>query len=190
MIKYKSNNQDCLFHRIPFHSQAPKKVYCLVEIPKGSTNKYEYDSKFGTFRLDRVLYEAVFFPSEYGIIPGTWSVKDKDPLDIMVLSSYPTFPGCALSCRPIGVLRMTDSGETDNKIIAVPSHDPRFSEIKNLDDLSAHQKKEIANFWENYSELQPNKKIKIDGWSNREIAWEIIEKSRKNYQKKFKEKSQ
>ena len=176
---------DCLFHQIPFHSKAPKIVYCLVEIPKGSTNKYEYDLDLCVFRLDRVLYEAVFFPTEYGIIPGAWSEKDDDPLDIMVFSSFPTFPGCILACRPIGVLKMIDSGEQDNKIIAVPCHDPRFEEVKSLDDLNSHSKKEIKNFWENYSELQPGKKIKIEGWGEKKTAWQLIKKAREGYRKKF-----
>lgn len=170
------------FHQLPAGPNPPKEVYCLVEIPKGSSNKYEYDEKIGAFKLDRVLYGAVFFPTEYGIIPQAWSKEDDDPLDIMVLSSFSTFPGCILTCRPIGVLRMIDSGKQDNKILAVPTNDPRFEKIDNLSDLSPHHKKEIANFWENYAELQPNKKIKIQGWSGKEIAWEIIDKAVKSYQ--------
>jgi len=178
-------DKDNIFHQLPIGPNPPKDVYCIVEIPKGSSNKYEYDEELGVFKLDRVLYGAVFFPTEYGIIPQTWSEKDNDPLDIMVLSSFSTFPGCILRCRPIGILRMVDSGEQDNKIIAVSTTDPRLSNIQNLSDLPPHLKKEIANFWENYSELQPNKKIKIQGWSNKETAWEIIKKANKNYQKKF-----
>lgn len=177
-------SQNNLFHQIPAGPKPPKVVNCLVEIPKGSTNKYEYDKKFNAFRLDRVLYEAVFYPTEYGIIPGTWE-DDNDPLDVMVFSTFPTFPGCVLACRPIGALRLIDSGKQDNKIIAVPCHDPRFEEIKELTDLPAHYKKEIKNFWENYSELQLEKKIKIEGWSSREVAWEMIKKAIKHYQKKF-----
>lgn len=161
----------------------PFEVHCLVEIPKGGTNKYEYDQKLGVFRLDRVLYNAVFYPTEYGIIPQTGQ-QDGDPLDIMVLSSFSTFPGCLLVCRPIGMLRLTDTNEKDNKVIAVPSDDPRFNEVKELDDLHRHLKKEIANFWENYSELQPNKKIKIDGWSGREVAYQQIRQAIDYYRQK------
>ena len=177
--------KNCLLHRIPAGPNPPKKVYCLVEIPKGSTNKYEYDKNLGVFHLDRVLYEAVFFPTEYGIIPQTWNKQDDDPLDIMVFSSFPTFPGCLLVCRPIGVLRMVDSGEQDDKIIAVPSDDPRFEEIKKLSDLAPHLKKEVKNFWENYAKLQPNKKIKVKSWGGKETAWRIIEKGIKNYEQKY-----
>jgi len=163
-----------LLNDIPPGKNPPHEVNCIVEIPKGGTNKYEYDVEMNIFRLDRVLYEAVFYPTEYGFIPQTINESDGDPLDVMILSTFATFPGCLVSCRPIGVLRMIDSGEDDYKIIAVPADDPRFEEIKELDDLTTHAKKEIRNFWENYAELQPNKKIKVDGWSGKEKAHELI----------------
>jgi inorganic pyrophosphatase len=112
-------------------------------------------------------------------------MKDKDPLDIMILSSFSTFPGCVINCRPIGMIRLTDTGEEDNKIIAVSTDDPRFSEIKDIYDISEHNKKELENFWENYSELQPNKKIKINGWSEKKATLEEIKKAIENYKKKF-----
>lgn len=175
-----------LVHRLPAGKNPPYEVNCLVEIPKGCTNKYEYDKNTGAFVLDRVLYEAVFYPTEYGIIPKTLNIQDGDPLDVMVLSTFPTFPGCVISCRPIGVLRLNDSGEEDNKIIAVPADDPRFEEIKDLNDLPVHTKKEIKNFWENYAELQPDKKIRIDGWSGRQTAHQLIKTAIKTYQKQSK----
>jgi len=132
---------------LPAGDNPPFEINCVVEIPKGSSNKYEYHHKLNVFHLDRALYEAVFYPAEYGFIPQTFNKQDGDPLDIMVLSTFPTFPGCLLSCRPIGVLRLIDSGEEDDKIIAVPAHDPRFEEIKELNDLSTHAKKEIKNFF-------------------------------------------
>lgn len=178
--------QGNLFHQVPAGAKVPKEINCLVEIPKGSTNKYEYNNEMGAFRLDRVLYEAVFFPTEYGIIPQSWNPKDADPQDIMVLSTFPTFPGCVIACRPIGVIRLNDTGEEDNKIIAVPCDDPRFAEINEMADLSPHFKKEIQNFWENYAELQPDKKIKIEGWSGREQAEKIVKEAVENYQKEFK----
>ena len=169
-----------LVKALPSGKNPPHEVYCLVEIPKGCSNKYEYHPKLNLFLLDRVLYEAVFYPTEYGIIPQTLT-GDNDPLDIMVFSTFPTFPGCLLSCRPIGVLKMIDSGERDDKIIAVPSGDPRFKEIQKLSDLSAHFKKEIKNFWENYAELQPNKRIKVEGWGGRKTAKRLISQAIKNY---------
>lgn len=180
-------NTKTIFDIIPPGPNPPKEVFCLVEIPKGSSNKFEYNREYGVFFLDRVLYGAVYFPTEYGIIPQTWS-EDEDPLDVMVFSSFHTFPGCLLTCRPIGTLRMIDSGEQDNKIIAVPSKDPRFEKVQDLADIAPHLKKEIKNFWENYSELQPGKKIKVEGWSGKEAAWEIITSAVKNYQEKFNQK--
>jgi len=177
-------NKNSLVHHLPVGKNPPDEINCLVEIPKGSTNKYEYDENTGVFRLDRVLYEAVFYPTEYGIIPQTLNKEDGDPLDVMVLSTFPTFPGCVISCRPIGVLRLDDSGEEDDKIIAVPADDPRFTEIKDLNDLPVHTKKEVKNFWENYVELQPDKKIKIVGWSGKEKAHEIIKAAARNFQEK------
>ncbi len=172
--------------QLPLGKNPPFEINCFVEIPKGCTNKYEYDKKNHVFRLDRVLYEAVYYPAEYGFIPHTFNKEDGDPLDIMVLSTFPTFPGCLISCKPIGVLRMIDSKEEDYKIIAIPANDPRFEEINDLEDLSSHTKKIIKNFWENYVELQPNKKIKIEGWSGKEKAYEIIKKAIDNYKKKNK----
>lgn len=174
-----------LVHLLPTGEKPPREVNCLVEIPKGATNKYEYDKEYGVFKLDRVLYEAVFYPAEYGVIPQTLE-DDGDPLDAMVLSTFPTFPGCVISCRPIGALRLNDSGEVDNKIIAVPADDPRFEEINDLEDLRSHTKKEIKNFWGNYAELQPDKKIKIEGWNGKEKARELITAAIKAYQKNLK----
>jgi inorganic pyrophosphatase len=172
-----------LIENLPAGKNPPYEIYCLVEIPKGGTNKYEYDHQLGVFKLDRVLYEAVFYPTEYGIIPQTLNEQDGDPLDIMVLSTFPTFPGCLINCRPIGAIRLTDTRQADDKIIAVPATDPRFEEVKDLNDLPHHTKKEIRNFWENYVELQPNKKIKIEGWSGKEKAHELIKSAIQNFQK-------
>ncbi|MBU1127401.1 inorganic diphosphatase, partial [Patescibacteria group bacterium] len=174
-----------LFHIVPKGDRFPSEVNCIVEIAKGGKNKYEYDHHAGFFKLDRVLYEAVYYPTEYGIIPQTWNTKDEDPLDVMVLSSFSTFPGCVISCKPIGMIKIDDTGEEDNKIIAVPADDPRFSDIKDLDDMPAHSKKEIENFWTNYSELQPDKKIIIKGWSEKKAALEEIRVAAENYKRKF-----
>lgn len=157
-------------------------VYCLVEIPRGSTNKYEYEEKLGIFVLDRVLHEAMFYPTEYGIIPQAWNRQDQDPLDVMVVTTFSTFPGCVIAVRPIGAIRMLDSGKEDHKIIAVPEGDPRFDQVKRLKDLGEHFKKEIRDFWKHYAELEPEKKIKIQGWSGRRKAHEIIKTAIESYQ--------
>ncbi len=173
-----------LLHSLPIGPNPPKEVFCVVEIPTGCTNKYEYDREHGVFKLDRVLYEAVFYPTEYGFIPQTWD-DDNDPLDIMVPVTFPTFSGCVITARPVGVLKVIDTGEEDSKIIAVPKDEPRLANIKDLSDFDPHFKKEVENFWENYAELQPNKKIKIVGWGKAKAAFEIIEKTSKIYQEKF-----
>jgi inorganic pyrophosphatase len=177
-------NKNNLIFQMPLGKNPPFEVNCVVEVPKGGTNKYEYDEEVGAFKLDRALYEAVFFPAEYGFIPQTLNEKDGDPLDVMVLATFPTFPGCLVSCRPIGILRLVDSGEEDDKIIAVSANDPRFEEIKELEDLPIHIRKEIKNFFENYAELQTNKKIKIDGWSGKDKAHELIKQAKKDFQEK------
>lgn len=170
---------------LPPGPNPPKEVYCLVEIPRGCTNKYEYHKKLGVFILDRVLYESVFYPCEYGVIPQTLT-DDGDPLDIMVLSTFPTFPGCFVVSRPIGALRLLDSGRKDDKIIAVPRDDPRFDHIENLEDLTPHFKKEIRNFWENYAELQRGKEIKVIGWREVKSAYQLINDAIKKYKKQRK----
>lgn len=174
-----------LLHSLPVGPNPPKEVYCVVEIPTGGSNKYEYSREHGVFILDRVLYEAVFYPTEYGFIPQTWD-DDNDPLDIMVTLTFPTFPGCVIIARPVGVLKVEDTGKQDSKIIAVPRDDPRFAHIKDLSDFDPHFQKEVENFWQNYAELQESKKIKILGWSKAKAAREMIKKASKIYQEKFK----
>lgn len=171
---------------LPPGPNPPDEVYCLVEIPKGANNKYEYNKKLSVFTLDRVLYSAVFYPTEYGFIPGTW-FKDKDPLDIMVVCSTSTFPGCLIKAKPIGALELQDTGEKDTKIIAVASDDPDSAHIKSLKDIH-HLKKEIKNFWENYAELEPKKKIKILGWKRKKAAKKIIQQAIKSFEQNFPKK--
>jgi len=177
---------DNLFHRLPPGPNPPEKIYCVVEIPRGGTNKYEYDKNLGVFKLDRTLYSSVFYPTKYGFIPQTWA-QDNDPLDIMVVCTFSTFPGCLLETRPVGVLLMNDSGYLDEKIIAVAANDPRFKNVVSLNDLSSHFKKEVQNFWESYVTLQPGKEISIKGWGGRDKAKVIIEKAIKDYSQNFAE---
>lgn len=159
----------------------PETVYCKVEIPRGGTNKYEYDHENDAFVLDRVLHSTVFYPTEYGFIPETLA-EDGDPLDIMVISTFSTFPGCLVRARVIGALNISDTGEQDTKIISIAPDDPRMEHIKTLEDLAPHFKKEIVDFWENYAKLQDDKEIKIGDWINREKAYQIINEAikRKN----------
>src|SRR5713101_4283059 len=128
-------------------------VEVIIEIPRGSRNKYEYDHDRGIFRLDRVLYSSVHYPTDYGFIAHTLS-GDGDPLDVLLVVEEPTFPGCHVRARPIGTLTMVDEKGVDEKILAAPVDDPRFAGIQVLDDLPAHWLREIATFFRTYKELQ------------------------------------
>jgi len=153
------------------------KINVFIEIPKGSCNKYELDKETNKIVLDRTLYSSVHFPFEYGFIEDTLS-EDGDPLDVVVLSTNPTFPGCVVPAKVIGLLNMEDESGIDYKIIVVPDDkiDPRFKEINNVSDLPEHQIKEIQEFFEIYKRLEPNKWVKVVGFESKEKAEEIIEK--------------
>lgn len=151
-------------------------VEAFVEIPKGSQNKYEYDLKRGIFYLDRVLYGSIHYPAEYGFIPHTLA-EDGDPLDILVLSNIPTFPGCLLEARVLGALEMADDKGRDVKILAALEKDPRFNEMQSLDDVPVHILKEIEHFFRIYKELE-GKQTAVDGWRDLEFAIRVIEESK------------
>lgn len=165
-------------------------VNMLVEIPKGSYNKYEYITEANVIKLDRVLFEMLPYPIEYGLIPQTYD-EDNDLLDIMSLVTYPTFPGCLIAVRPIGVMYMNDSGEIDDKILAVPADDFRFKHIKTYKDLPQITIDEIQFFWEHYKDLQfkykgqTDKKVVIDRWGDENEAKQVIEKCQAAYKTKF-----
>ncbi|MEI6887344.1 MAG: inorganic diphosphatase [bacterium] len=178
-----------LQHTLPTHDENGN-VNMLVEIPQGSINKYEYVTEAGVIKLDRVLYEMIPYPIEYGLIPQTWD-EDGDLLDVMCLITYPTFSGCLISGRVIGVMKMNDGGEVDDKIVVVPADDMRFNHIKSIEDVSKGRKDEIQFFWEHYKKLQydykgtPEKKTRVDGWFGVEEAVKVIEKCQKSYLKKY-----
>ncbi len=173
-----------LFKDIPAGENPPEQINIVIDIPKGSGNKYEYEEDKGYFKLDRTLYSPMFFPFEYGFIPQTIS-EDGDSLDVVLLTTYPTFSGCVISARPIGVLLMEDEAGIDNKIVAVPSEkvDPRFGEIQKTEDLGEHLKKEIETFFADYKKLEKEKYkfVKIKGWKGTEKAKEIIKKAVEKY---------
>lgn len=156
------------------------KLNIFIENPKGSSNKYELDKESGKIMLDRALYSSVYWPFEYGFIENTLS-EDGDPLDAVVLVNEPTFPGCVIPCKIIGMLDMEDESGIDYKIIAVPDDkiDPRFKHINSIDDLPEHQKKELQEFFETYKRLEPNKWVKVVGFKSKEEAEAIIEKCKK-----------
>jgi len=155
-------------------------VQALIEIPLGSQNKYETDPVTGRITLDRVLYAAMIYPAEYGILENTLA-PDGDPLDILVISNHPSFPGCMVPARVLGYLSMVDNGKLDYKLISVVDCDPRYADIHDLKDLSPFVLKEIANFFANYKVLQ-DVKVEVGEYYGKEDAIRVIEACRQRYQ--------
>lgn len=141
----------------------------IVEIPQGSRNKYEMDHSLGRIRLSRMLFTSTRYPVDYGFIPDTLA-EDGDPLDIMVLLGDPTFPGCSIKVRPVGLFWMTDENGPDAKILSIPARDPRFADIRELRHVHEHLLAEIRHFFEVYKELEPGKGTDIRGWQDRSSA--------------------
>ncbi len=154
-------------------------VEVFVEIPRGSRNKYEYDKARRVFVLDRVLYSSVHYPTDYGFIPETLGA-DGDPLDALVIVNEPTFPGCVIPARPIGLLDMCDDKGDDEKVLAVPLGDPRFESVLALTDISSHWLREIENFFRTYKTLE-DRLTDVRGWRDATTAWEIIERYRESF---------
>jgi inorganic pyrophosphatase len=145
----------------------------LIEIPKGSRNKYEYDFVLHKIRFDRMLFSSMMYPGDYGFIPETLAL-DKDPLDVLVLGSEPTFPMCVMEVKAIGVFHMTDEKGPDEKIICVPVSDPIWNLLNDISDMNPHQVKEIEHFFQVYKDLE-EKKVDVGGWGNAEEAIKIYE---------------
>jgi len=146
----------------------------VIEIPKGSRNKYEIDHDNGRVYLDRVLFTSFVYPTDYGYFENTIGL-DGDPVDVLVLLDYPLFPGVGLKVRPVAVFNMTDDGGSDAKVIAVLEKDPRWSHIQDIDDIPEFTKKEIEHFFEHYKDLEPGKWVKTEGWQGRAEAEQIVE---------------
>lgn len=172
-----------LYKDISPSDNPPEEINVIIDIPKGCSNKYEYKEERGYFELDRVIYSPLFFPFEYGFIPQTLS-EDGDSLDVVLLTTFPTFSSCLIKARPVGVLLMEDEKGIDHKIVAVPLEkiDPHFKDIKDIKDLNEHLKEEIKVFFEDYKKLEKDKFVKIKGWENTDKAKEIIEKAIKKYE--------
>lgn len=169
-----------LWKGIPTGPSTPEVVYAVVEIPKGSRNKYEYDKDKEAFALDRVLYSPFHYPAEYGIIPQTlWD--DGDPMDILVLMDEATFPGCIIETRPIGVMRMIDGGDSDDKILGVPLNDPHFNDVKDIEDVPQALLNEIMHFFQDYKKLE-GKTTEVLRWDNAQEAYEAIKHSMELYE--------
>jgi inorganic pyrophosphatase len=171
-----------LFH--PWHEleagpDAPGRMNVVVEIPRGSRNKYELDKKTGLFKLDRLLYSAVHYPGDYGFFPQTYA-QDDDPLDAIVMTTVPTFPGCVIEVRPIGIFRMTDRDEMDEKVLCVPARDPLYDEYRGLGDVAPHYLKEVEHFFTVYKDLE-GVRVHPMGWEDETSARATIVEAMARY---------
>lgn len=152
----------------------------LIEIPKGSRNKYEYDFELKKIRFDRMLFSSMMYPGDYGFVPETLAL-DSDPLDVLVLGHEPTFPMCVMEVKPIGVFHMADEKGPDEKIVCVPISDPIWSLKEDISDLNPHRLDEITHFFQVYKDLE-EKKVDVGGWGNAEEARQIVKKCIQRYQ--------
>ena len=164
---------------LPIGDAAPDEVNAVIEIPRGQTNKYEYDKQLHVFRLDRNLYSPVHYPGDYGFIPSTLS-DDGDPLDVLVLVDAPGFTGCLMTVRPVGMLKMVDQGREDEKILAVGTNNPIFKDVREYKNLYPHLLREIEHFFSIYKELEA-KTTQIVGWFDADEARRIIVESQARY---------
>jgi inorganic pyrophosphatase len=153
-------------------------VEVTIEIPKGQRNKYEVDHANGRIRLDRMLFTSTRYPSDYGFIEETLA-DDDDPLDALVLLEEPTFPGCLITCRVIGMFRMRDEKGLDDKVLCVPATDPRWAHLQDIWDVPEFDRLEIQHFFEVYKELEPGKSVQGAAWADRAAAEAQVEASRK-----------
>jgi len=156
-----------------------KEMNVIVEIPKFSKNKYEIDKETGIIALDRVMHTAQDYPFDYGFVPQTL-FDDGDALDVVLLTTYPLAPGILVKARPVAIMEMTDGGERDDKVVAVPAEDPRFDNVHDLADLNPHFKKEMTHFFETYKKVQ-NKEVSVGEWLGADKAMEAFERSRQLY---------
>ena len=175
-----------LLHDITPGKNIPKEINVIVEIEKGSKNKYELDKETGLIKLDRVMYTSQDYPFDYGFVPQThW--HDGDPLDVVLLTTHPLVPGLLLTARPVGVLDMIDEGESDAKIIGVPVKDPRWNEVKDLSDVNPHTIEEIKHFFETYKQIQ-KKTVSIPTIRDAKSAMEVVLEGVELYKVEFKKK--
>ncbi|GIU69309.1 MAG: inorganic pyrophosphatase [Candidatus Woesearchaeota archaeon] len=175
------------WHDVESGEDVPEEVNVIIEVPKNSTLKYELDKRTGLIKLDRVLYSAVHYPGDYGFIPRTYW-EDKDPLDIIVLSNFPVYPLTIVRARPIGVIRLKDNNENDDKIVAVHARDPRFDRYRDITDVPEHVMAEIKHFFETYKQLQ-NKHVTVLSIENGAVARKIVMQGITLYKKNFNRKN-
>ena len=172
-----------LWHNLSAGPTPPDVLYAVVEVPKGSRNKYEYSKTAGIIKLDRVLYSPLHYPGDYGFIPQSY-YEDGDPLDVLIMMGEPTFPGCVIEVRPIAMLKLVDKGDNDDKILAVPSTDPQFDDLHDLADVSRHFPHEVEHFFKVYKQLE-GKPVESHGWVGAAEAKEAVLRSLQLYRDKF-----
>ena len=172
------------YDRIGPGSKAPDEINVVIEIPMGSSVKYEIDKETGVVFVDRFLYTAMVYPFNYGFVPGTLE-EDGDPVDVLVISSQPVHPGAVIKARPIGLLEMEDEEGPDSKVIAVPAEklDPSFANVRDVNDLPQAVREKMKHFFEHYKELEPGKWVRVTGWKGAEEARRKIAEAIERYRK-------
>lgn len=171
------------WHDVRIGKESPDVVNAIIEIPTNSRAKYELDKDSGLLKMDRVLYSSINYPANYGFIPRTYC-DDQDPLDILVLSQIDVVPMCIVQAKVIGVMRMLDEGEADDKIISVALHDMSVNHFNDISELPEHFIKLMRNFFEDYKKLE-NKAVKVEDFQSKAIAMDIVNQSITDYQQKF-----
>lgn len=172
-----------LWHDLEIGPDAPERIQVIIEIPSDTRNKYEFDHEKGIMRLNRVLASPLHYPADYGLIPQTIS-EDDDPLDVLVMIKEPTFPGCIVIARPIGLFRMRDQGASDDKVLAVADNDPLYLHYRQLDDVAKSFLDELTHFFTHYKDLE-GKRVEAEGWENRDAGLQAINEAHEAYLEKF-----
>jgi inorganic pyrophosphatase len=174
------------WHGVPYGEHAPRIVNACIEIPQGSRAKYEIDKDSGLLKLDRIIYSSFYYPCNYGFIPQTYG-DDKDPLDILVITSQPVQALCLMQAKVVGVMQMIDSGDADDKIIAVALNDPSVNHYNNIEELPKHFFDELRHFFEEYKKLE-NKMVTVEEFGDKATALKVIEDAIRLYNENFRNK--
>lgn len=172
-----------LWHNLSAGPDSPRTVYAVIEVPKGSRNKYEYSKAAGVIKLDRVLYSPLHYPGDYGFIPQSY-FEDGDPMDVLVMMTESTFPGCVIEARTLATLKMIDNGQPDYKVLAVPHTDPNFAHLQTFEDIPKHFLEEVRHFFMTYKQLEGGN-VENMGWVGTEETHDLIKVSMNRYNEKF-----